>query len=97
MSNQSKSFQKRSPHLTQAIVEIGRLSQAYQLLVRQMEEIALVQIKVTADTQEARSHMGDAVLAMKDVLEEFDARIARIEQHLGIETKRVLDNDGTTP
>lgn len=97
MSKTTRSFQRRKKQGTQvskALQQVLQFGDQLQLINAQVQELSLIQLRVKGETDEARNAMGDAVIAMQEVLEEFDARIKRIEEKLGIETE-TLDNEGT--
>jgi hypothetical protein len=80
--------------VSKALQQVLQFGDQLQLINAQVQELSLIQLRVKGETDEARNAMGDAVIAMQEVLEEFDARIKRIEEKLGIETE-TLDNEGT--
>lgn len=96
MSKSTKSFQKRKTGsaVSKALQQVLQFGDQLQVINAQVQELSLIQLRVKGETDEARNAMGDAVIAMQEVLEEFDARIKRIEEKLGIETE-TLDNEGT--
>ena len=99
MTNSPKSPYKQAKNdrdITIALAQLARLSDAYGVLTNQLQELAMVQMHVSATAQETRNYVREAAQTTLTVLDEFAARIKVLEEKLGVDTP-VLDNEGEAP
>lgn len=92
------------PSLTQAkntrdinilLAQLARLTDAHGVLANQMNELAMVQLNVSATAQNADNYVQEAIPTILGALDEFDARLKILEEKLGVPIP-VLDNEGKT-